>query len=148
MYIRDIVFVSCPTILFVFVCVCKHVCTCVCMYVVLIDCIFYLKGEVTEKSVFSLNMNYSNKRTKFKINVAMSQRDTPQVGACPSLPYMPAHSLPYILPLYRSPLAYTPKAPPCILPPFAFPHRTDVAIAQTLSFSFFKLYSYSVYIMK
>ena len=60
-----------------YVCVCKRVC----MYVVLTDFILCLKGEVTEKSVFSLNMNYSNKRTKFKINVAMSQRDTPQVGA-------------------------------------------------------------------
>ncbi|XP_076439449.1 cullin-2-like [Babylonia areolata] len=36
------------------------------------------EGEVTEKSVFSLNMEYTSKRTKFKINVATSQKETPQ----------------------------------------------------------------------
>ena len=60
--------------------VCVYVCVCMFPCLWLIDCILYFQGEVTEKSTFSLNMNYSNKRTKFKINVAMSQRDTPQVG--------------------------------------------------------------------
>lgn len=36
------------------------------------------EGEVTENSVFWLNMDYSSKRTKFKINVATSQKETPQ----------------------------------------------------------------------
>ncbi|KAK7110117.1 cullin-2-like [Littorina saxatilis] len=40
--------------------------------------IIQAEDEVSESSVFTLNMNYSNKRTKFRINVAMSQRDTPQ----------------------------------------------------------------------
>ncbi|KAK7473994.1 hypothetical protein BaRGS_00034763 [Batillaria attramentaria] len=36
------------------------------------------EGEVTPDTKVSLNMSYSNKRTKFKISVAMPTRDTPQ----------------------------------------------------------------------
>ncbi|KAL8578548.1 hypothetical protein ACOMHN_028820 [Nucella lapillus] len=36
------------------------------------------EGEVTTGSVFWLNMEYSSKRTKFKINVATAQKETPQ----------------------------------------------------------------------
>nr|KAG5691783.1 hypothetical protein BaRGS_003179 [Batillaria attramentaria] len=38
-----------------------------------------MEGEVTPDTKVSLNMSYSNKRTKFKISVAMPTRDTPQV---------------------------------------------------------------------
>ncbi|PVD30741.1 hypothetical protein C0Q70_10016 [Pomacea canaliculata] len=39
--------------------------------------IIFTEGEMTTASTFSLNMNYSNKRTKFKITSSV-QRDTPQ----------------------------------------------------------------------
>lgn len=39
------------------------------------------QGPVKETSVFTLNMNYSNKRTKFKITQSV-QKETPQVRKC------------------------------------------------------------------
>lgn len=41
----------------------------------------FFQGAVTQESVFSLNMTYANKRTKFKITAAI-QKETPQVRAC------------------------------------------------------------------
>ena len=38
-----------------------------------------LSEDLNESTVISLNLNYSNKRTKFKINAAV-QKETPQVN--------------------------------------------------------------------
>lgn len=43
--------------------------------------LFQDQSNITENSVLSLNMIYSNKRTKFKISAAI-QKETPQVCLC------------------------------------------------------------------
>lgn len=41
--------------------------------------LFSLQEDVEAESTFSLNMNFSSKRTKFKITTSM-QKDTPQAS--------------------------------------------------------------------
>lgn len=49
------------------------------LYICEISVLFSIQEDIEAESTFSLNMNFSSKRTKFKITTSM-QKDTPQAS--------------------------------------------------------------------